>query len=478
MRFARTVALVGVGLLWLVLGPLVLLVALAALGVRQVRGWLRPTWRVVAAWVVAAVAASGLAVVVPDGWVPIPPGSGALVTPGYEGRPARLQPMAGLAKPNPHLAASSFAGPLGESPHVWTRSYGVDGCRTVSVDVHGRLVALCGSDDEPVLRLVDPESLRQLAAKDLPTREDAPCRGAFYVDDGDRAVVATHDRRLLVVRTADGDGEPDLTTETSVSIADVVPDDDCVIGVAPDWQGRTWFVSRGGRVGIAEGERVRVLDLAEQVAEPPTLTRGGLYVATAEAVLRVDAGADGRPVTTWRSAGDHPSTPAVAGDLVAVGDGDHLVVRRTSDGQEVCASDVPGRPLAVGAAFVVQDTEGYGGPLSTLLGRTASGGLARIDVSGARCATTWTADVHAPSGAAAVSLPAGLVYAYTKRHSWLGVDAWYLTALDLRTGRAVWSVRTGLGVLRDNHRGEVALGPDGSAYVPVLGGLVRVHDRD
>jgi outer membrane protein assembly factor BamB len=476
VRFARTTVLVGVGLLLLALGPIVLLAA-GSLYFRRVRDWLRPTWRVVAGWAVAVVALAGVLVVVPDGWVPIPPGPGALVTPGYVGRPARLQPVQAAVKANPHLAAASFAGPLGDSPHVWTRFYGLDGCREVSVDAHGRLVAVCGSDDEPVLRLVDPESLRRLATKDLPTRDDAPCRGGAYVDDGDRAILATHDRRLLVVRTADGDGEPDLTTESSVSLADVLPDDDCVVGVAPDWQGRTWFVSRGGRVGVVQGGRVRVLDLAEQVVEPPALTRDGLYVSTVEAVLRVDLGVGGRPVTTWRAAADHPTRPAVAGDLVAVGDGDHLVVRRATDGKQVCESDVRGVPVAARDAFVVQDSDGYAGPLSTILGRT-TGGVSRVDVADGTCATTWSADVDAPSGAPAVSLPAGLVYAYTKRHSWLGVDAWYLTALDLRTGRAVWSVRTGLGVLRDNHRGEVALGPDGSAYVPVLGGLVRVHDRE
>ena len=40
-----------------------------------------------------------------------------------------------------------------------------------------------------------------------------------------------------------------------------------------------------------------------------------------------------------------------------------------------------------------------------------------------------------------------------------------------------WARRTGLGVLADNHHGTVALGPDGAAYVPVLGGFVRVADR-
>ena len=112
-----------------------------------------------------------------------------------------------------------------------------------------------------------------------------------------------------------------------------------------------------------------------------------------------------------------------------------------------------------------------------LLGRTTSRGIARVDVVEGKCRVTWTIDMNAPSGAPAVSVEDGFAYVWTKRHSWLGVDAWYLSALDLRTGRLVWARRTGLNPLVDNHGGAVALGPDRSAYVPVLGGIVRVADR-
>jgi hypothetical protein len=470
-------ALVGAGLLWLAVGPVVALVAALALVLAPVRRWLRPTRGVALGWVAALAVLTGIAVAVPDGWVPIPPGPGAWVTPGYVGRPARAEAVAATPQ-NPHLAAGALAGPLGESPHVSTRSYGVDGCRDLVVDSHRRLLTLCGSADEPVLRLVDPGSLGQLASKALPTRDGSPCAGAFFLDAADRVVVATHDRRLLVVRTADGDGDADLTTQASTSIAAALPDGDCVAGLAPDWRGRTWLVSRSGRVGVLDGARLRVLDLGVRVTEPPAGARDGVYVATAESVLRLDARPAGRPVVTWRAGADHPGTPAPNGRLVAVTDGDELLVLRADDGAETCRADASrGAVVAAGAGFVVAGQQGYAGPLSAVLGRAPGAGLARVDAVRGACQVTWTSDLSAPSGTPAVGAATGLLYAYTKRHSWLGVDAWYLTALDLRTGRAVWSVRTGLGVLRDNHHGSVTLGPDGSAYVPVLGGLVRVHDR-
>ena len=55
MRFARTAALVGVGLLWWALGPLVLVLAAGSLWFRPVRAWLLPARRVTAIWVAAVL---------------------------------------------------------------------------------------------------------------------------------------------------------------------------------------------------------------------------------------------------------------------------------------------------------------------------------------------------------------------------------------------------------------------------------------
>jgi hypothetical protein len=55
-------------------------------------------------------------------------------------------------------------------------------------------------------------------------------------------------------------------------------------------------------------------------------------------------------------------------------------------------------------------------------------------------------------------------------------DPWYLTALDIRTGRRVWSVLTGYGLGYNNNYAAVTIGPDHAAYVGVLGGLVRIAD--
>ena len=57
------------------------------------------------------------------------------------------------------------------------------------------------------------------------------------------------------------------------------------------------------------------------------------------------------------------------------------------------------------------------------------------------------------------------------------MSAWYLTALDVTTGRTVFSVRTGTGVLMNNHYAAMTIAPDGAAWIATLAGMVRVRDR-
>ena len=345
-------------------------------------------------------------------------------------------------------------------------------------------------------------------SKELPS-DDVPddlCAREFYLAAGDRAVVTTADRRILEVDTDDAEGQPDLTTVAVHDLSDVVPDDDCVVGLAPDWSGRIWFATRLGRVGVVPrgGGAARVTELGEAVTNSIAVDAdGGSYVVTDEALYRLGAGASG-PTVTWRAAYDRGdeqkpgqlsqgsgTTPTLLpGGLVAITDNAEprmqVVVLDRSDGSEVCRAAVFGADegatesslVAVGSGVIVENNHGSRGLLSTALGMTTDGGLARVDVAGGECSVAWRSDAVAPQTAPVLSQRTGLVYAHTLPHSWWGVTAWYLTAIDARTGRTVFSVRTGVGRLFADRDGAVTLGPDGAAYVATRAGLVRVHDRE
>jgi hypothetical protein len=88
----------------------------------------------------------------------------------------------------------------------------------------------------------------------------------------------------------------------------------------------------------------------------------------------------------------------------------------------------------------------------------------------------WHSDEIAPSVVPKLSLANGIVYTYTKPANSDGEDGWYLTALDFATGKTLWKALAGEGLGYNNNYAPVTLGPDRSAYVGVLGGLVRLAD--
>ena len=317
----RAAAIAAVFLIFLVVGPWVLLLAVAALSVPRVRRWLRPErpWRVAGITAGALALLAGLVVVIPDGWLPIPPGPGLLVTPDYVGRAALTRPVTGVEVPqHPHLARNGTssmhndawatdsydgAGPTGDRPDVDSAWFGVEECATLAFDSHDRIVALCGDLEGPTLRILDAETMRPIETKDLPDRPDVDgkrawenlCGGAyFYLDEHDRAVLATTDRRILAIATSDAGGEPDLTVDATYDVSDVVPDDDCLIALMPDWDGNIWFETSDGRVGTVDPESgdAQVLDLDEEIANSFAVDEQGVYVVTVEALYRLSARRD------------------------------------------------------------------------------------------------------------------------------------------------------------------------------------------
>lgn len=139
------------------------------------------------------------------------------------------------------------------------------------------------------------------------------------------------------------------------------------------------------------------------------------------------------------------------------------------------ADDIPRAP---GHRLVAENNFGYENPTSLLLGRSVVGGVTRIDVrpDGSGCDTVWESAVRSPSTVPKLSTANGLLYFYEKEPNVLGIDAWYLTAVDFRTGERRWRKLTGTGPAYDNNWAPITIGPDGTAYVGVFNGIVAVRD--
>jgi hypothetical protein len=473
------------------------------------------TWTLCACALACSVAAAA----------PIPEGPNSL--PSFVGKPATPQPVFAPDPPrHPHMAPNGRsnihddaymtdtyqgAGPLGKGIQR-TSTFLSHECASLTFDSRDRIVAICVGVEAPVLEMFDPKTLDSLASMPLPPRmgvstgvfTDFSGGGYFYLDDQNRVIAPTNSRHLYVIGETDGPGfelqhDYDLTSAVSAS--------DKIISALPDWSGRIWFASTAGVVGYvnpADGS-IKSIDTKEPNGNSFAVDdSGGVYVVTDKAMYRFDATPSGI-ATTWRETYDNVgvkkpgqtqagsgTTPTVMGsDYVAITDNadpmNVVVYRRAAqvDGSRlVCkvpvfqkgASDTDQSLIATPTSIVTENNYGYSGPAAVQNGKTTTPGLERIDVTASGCQKVWHSDEIAPSVVPKLSLANGIVYTYTKLPNPDNDDGWYLTALDFATGKTLWKALAGEGLGYNNNYAPVTLGPDGAAYVGVLGGLVRLAD--
>jgi hypothetical protein len=430
-----------------------------------------------------------------------------------------------------------FGGPLGRSLEV-TSTFRAGLCGTVTFDSKGRIIVVCVGR-RPIVYLMDPVTLRAMSRLPMPatTPGDTPSTfgagGYFFLDQLNRAVIPTRTNDLWRIKVVEHPLGPRLEKDHTCEddLPGAIPTDQAILSTFPDSHGLLWFTTSGGNdpntepamVGtvvpsptvttsctvklkkLPNGESIR-----KSFGVDPDPSRGGVFVVSDKHLYRFDAMTDGTPAETWSAPYDFGTrlkpgqlyigsgtTPTLMGtDYVAIGDNAdprmHVVVfRRTAAplaNRQVCAEEV--FPAGFSDSFnslIATDTtitveNNYGYDLErTLFGGTTVPGITRVDLDtgGTGCHTVWeNKTLSVPNVVSQASLANGLEYTYTKQGDVGLTDAWYFTAVDLRTGELVYKQLAGTGVLFDSHYSSVYLGPDGrTAYVGVLGGLVRVHDR-
>jgi len=121
---------------------------------------------------------------------------------------------------------------------------------------------------------------------------------------------------------------------------------------------------------------------------------------------------------------------------------------------------------------------GYQDPFGPNSGAITTPGFARVDVTRHGCRTTWETRIErAPSVVPKLSTRTGLLYTYTRDEAPqpLG-QPYFCTAIDARTGATAWKPYAGSGLGFNNNYAGIALGPDGTAYLGVAGGMVALRD--
>lgn len=447
--------------------------------------------------------------------------------------------MAGNGRSNIHddayqSDAYNRSGPLGRNLSV-TSALFLQDCGSVTFDRAGRIVTVCVGVTGATLRLIDPRTLATIASYDLPSRTDVTSfsfqnfsgGGYFYLDNHDRAVVSTFTGHLVTVR----DTGTSLVKVRDVDVSAVTRGSG-IQSALPDWSDRLWFVTVSGKVGfVTPAGVVRSVSLprGETIANSFAMDEsGGVFVVSTHALYRFDVRAR-RPHVTWRKPYDHGSrikpgqvsqgsgtTPTLIGSARSRGGGsiaitdnadprmNVLVFRRgrRGPGRALCRQPVFGANtgsdenslVSVPGGLIAENNYGYTGPIpKDVTTRTpdTEPGVVKVAVNYRRggCHIAWqNRTARLPSVVAKASLGAGLLYAYTHPRAaelpWklppppnaLAPESWFFTALDLRTGKQVWSKLVGTNLGYNNNYAPVTIGPDGSAYVGTLGGLVRIAD--
>ena len=392
-------------------------------------------------------------------------------------------------------------------------------CATLTFDSQGRLVGLCGDISGPSLHLIDPDTLQITKSQPLPERKPSKesrlqdlCGGAyFYLDDRDRAVVATTDKHLWVIREVNPG--PAFALESDFDLSAALGTDRATSAL-PDWDGNLWFVGRyTGVVGVVEPNTgaVHSIVLGEEIENSFAVDRDGVYVVSDKAMYRFALDATGTPTVVWRqvyqnvgvkkpgqvNAGSGTTPTIMNGGYVAITDNANpmnVVVYRTAatlaPGQPrtVCevpvfsagASDTENSLIAADRALIVENNYGYH-LTSVVNGGVTAPGVARVDVrpDGSGCDLAWTnTSVSAPSVVPKVSLRTGLLYAYTKEVDPVNAtsDPWFWTAIDFRTGAVAWQQLAGTGAGFNNHYAGICVGPNRVAYLGTVGGVVALRD--
>ncbi len=471
---------------------------------------------------------------------PIPSSGPAPSLPAFSGSAVAAHPLdpskVTIAPQNPFMAANPGnnvhndtwmtdayrgKGPLGRSLQTTSASQPPSVCISLTFDSEGRLVTVCGSNvAPPQARVIDPKTLATLATYDLPQAPDLPgtlpyqnvTGGAyFFLDDRDR-IWATTKTDHIVVLGESNDGHA-LTLSHDYDLTGVLDDStERVTSALPDFSGRIWFVSKqNGKIGTLDPSTgaVHAITLDEEIENSFAVGPNGVFIVSDRRMYRLDAASNGTPRIVWKAgypnsgvhkpgqidAGSGTTPTVMRGGYVAITDNadpmDVVVYRaaeRLAAGQRrtVCAvpvfkqgaSATENSLIGSGNSLIVENNYGYQDPLGPNSGALTRSGFARVDVNAnTGCRKVWTNhEVRAPTVVPKLSTKTGLIYTYTRPPDPSGSEGYYWTTINFRTGRTVWDRYAGSGLAFNNNYSGLALGPHGSAYLGVAGGILALRD--
>ena len=487
---------------------------------------------VVALLATGVLAASASATPIVDTGVPsIPEHTGSAVAKNPVNNPTKPDQNPFMtANPNSNIHNDTWMtdvynrkGPLGEN--LQTDSYGYPSslCGSITFDSQGRIISSCPSIPfPPQLRIIDPDTMAPIDTLDMPTAPNPPNTpayqnftggGYFFLDNKDKIWAATKTDHIY--RVGFGDDGDTLTVERDYDLTGVLDaDTERITSALPDYDGRIWFVSKANaKIGTLDRKtgdlKVIQLDDDEEIENSFSVDSKGVYIVSNKRMYKLKANKNDKPKILWQQkypnsgivkpsqvdAGSGTTPTNLDGGYVAITDNAdpmNVVVYRTKTNLKknqhrvVCkvpvfkqgASATENSLMGTKRSLIVENNYGYQDPFGPNSGAVTEPGFARVDIDkdGKGCTKKWTnKDVRAPTVVPKMSTKTGLIYTYARPEDPLN-EGYFWTAIDYRTGETAWSQYAGSGPLFNNNYAGLALGPDGTAYLGVIGGIIALRD--
>ncbi|MBR3588745.1 MAG: hypothetical protein IKL16_04205 [Clostridia bacterium] len=355
--------------------------------------------------------------------------------------------------------------------------------------------------------------------------------GAYcHLLPGDRPIIGNSDNIIQIYRINESSGKPEWEVEKEWNVDKYLPEGSYLTDAMPDYENNIWFMTRPGEVGYidAETEEVHIMKLevdgkGEEIQNTFAVCDDGIYIVSDTAMYRFDIKEDGTPYYTWRTAYDRGTTlkpgainqgsgttPTLLDVPVYDKEGEGAVqvgVRKlcaitdNADGRvnivvydRVTGEVVDQEPLftegksvsensivAYGRSFVIENNYSESGAGFLENNPTSEPGVTRFDMNYdcTELKMAWHSNEASATVVPKMSTQNGILYLYTREYG-NGIPknavAWYLTAVDFRTGETLFKVFTGCGKNWNNSYGPITIGPNGKAYVGVFNGLISIED--
>lgn len=380
---------------------------------------------------------------------------------------------------------------------------------------NGVAITLCAYFDKFQLYALNPNTLRVISSYQLPGRKgdllsaitlnfyklshNTSGGAYFYLDNKENIIIGCADN--VVRKISFHNNKFSLLNEIDMNKHLV-----SIVSLLPDYNGNLWVIDRKGNIivwSLNNNTLISKISLNENIENSFGISTDKVYILTENHLYSYDAKefspvwmnsyqrvSYNKPGTISIGSG---STPTILDNYVVITDNSEYQINanfyRISDGHLQYSVSVPFSPYhganecsVVGLSdsqIIVVNTYGYSSfDQVHANGDRPTPGVCLINISEDyrnNDYIQWVSYECPSTSLPLVDKDLQRLYLYTMDlEDSKKIPTFSVTIIDTNTGKTLRKIKTGSGIGYDNHWSPLHLGPDGSAYIGTLNGIVKI----